>query len=67
MKVAVIVMASPSSSVKFEAKGILKLLPCTREIAPGAVTTFGAELMTFSVKFAVIFDGKSSETVIVIT
>ena len=66
MKVAAIVMASPSSSAKFEAKGILKLLPCTREIAPGAVTTFGEALMTFTVKLVVIFDGKSSEIVIVI-
>ena len=67
VKVAAIVMTSPSSSLKFEAKGILKLLPWTREIASGTMTTLGAALVTFRVKLAVIFDGKSSETVNVIT
>ena len=64
---AVIVMPSPSSSAKFESKGIVKLFSCTSDTSPGTMTTLGGVLVTLSVKVCVILYGKSSETVIVIT
>jgi hypothetical protein len=67
LHVAVIVMASPSSSAKYLAKGIFKLFPCPTDSATGTVTTLGATFVTLRVKLYVILDGNSSETVILIT
>jgi hypothetical protein len=54
--VAVIVIGSPSSSTKYEARFILVLYKCTKLISGGAVeTSFGAvlPLSMFTVNFEV--------------
>ena len=60
-------MGSPSSSTKFEVKGILKLLPWTRETSAGTVDTLGEALVMSSSNVYVMLAGKLSEIVTEIT
>jgi hypothetical protein len=60
-------MRSPSSSTKFEANGMLKLFPWTKETASGTVATLGTVFVMLSVKLEIKLDVKLSDTFIVIT
>jgi hypothetical protein len=65
--VAAIVRRSPSSSTKFEDKGILLLFPWTSETAAGTIATLGAEFVILNLKLVTKLEGKPSDTVILIT
>jgi hypothetical protein len=65
-KVAVIVNVSPSSSMKYAARGIDFYYPCTIERLGGELLILGAVLVTFTVNVFGTETSRKSETVNVI-
>jgi hypothetical protein len=57
---------SPSSSMKYSARGIDKVFPWIIEWLGGGLATFGAALVTVTVNVRVTEAGRGSETVNVI-